>query len=212
MGANVSATLDVTLAAPQLTGGRLVLSGTQTSFGGSGGGAIGVDVAGDGLVEYQVPSPLSAAGSPVDVLVPAGVNLIRVTLSASFSVVGAPNNGGNGLSLSAQFFPGEVAVASFDTTGAGTTLGITRPNGSTVTIALPTFLQTPVLLAFGLQPTQLPLAPSVTQLVTLDSVFAVGAMTLTLPPLPSGTELYCQGLALQFGAFRSSNSVRAIWP
>jgi hypothetical protein len=212
VSASVSATLDVTLAAPQLTGGRLVLSGTQTSFGGSGGGSIGVDVAGDGLIDYQVPSPQSAAGLPVDVLVPAGVSLIRVTLAASFSVVGTPNNGGTGLTLSAQFFPGQVAVSSFDTTGAGTTLVITRPAASTVSIALPTFLQTPVLLAFGMQPTQVPLAPSVTQLVTLDSVFAVGSMTLTLPPLPPGTELYCQGLVLQFGTFRSSNSVRAVWP
>jgi hypothetical protein len=211
VSASVAATLDVTLAAPQLTGGRLVLSGTQTNFGG-GSGSIGVDVAGDGTVDYQVPSPQSASGLAVDVLVPAGVSLIRVTLAASFSVVGAPNNGGIGLSLAAQFFPGQVVVSSFDTTGAGTNLVITRPAANTVTVALPTFLQTPVLLAFGMQPTQVPLTPFVTQLVTLDSVFAVGSMTLTLPTLPPGTELYCQGLVLQFGTLRSSNSVRAIWP
>ena len=58
----------------------------------------------------------------------------------------------------------------------------------------------------------MPLLPNVTQLVTLDYVFATNTMTMNLPALPSGTALYCQGLAATASGLFSTNSVRALWP
>jgi hypothetical protein len=210
IAASVSVTLDLTLHMPQTVGGRLVVTGTWGSVGVGGNNTLGLDVGGDGVVEFT-NSTTNLLAMPIDVPVPSGVNLIRLTFQAGYLVI-SPDNGGTGLSLQAQFYPNEPAVHAFDTTGAGTMLSVDHTTGNSVTIGLSTALQTPVLLAFGFDSLVAPLAPGVTLLVTPDVIFPVGSMTLSLPPLPPGTTLFCQGLVMQFGAYRSSNSVRAIWP
>jgi hypothetical protein len=195
---------------PAPVGGRLLLTGSYSSFGGAGSGSIGVDVGGDGTVEFVADYLMPYA--VVDVPLPVGVTTIRLACVASHGQF-VQDNGGTTVTVQGQFFPNEPAIHSFDATGAGTTLRVDHPAGDTVTLSIGGLFQPPVLLAFGFQPVVVPLAPYVTQLVTLDTVFAIGSITLTLPALPSGTALYCQGLVLQpSNVLISSNSVRAIWP
>jgi hypothetical protein len=207
---SVSTQLDLSLQMPAPVGGRLLLTGSYSSFGGAGSGSIGVDVGGDGTVEFVADYLMPYA--VVDVPLPVGVTTIRLACVASHGQF-VQDNGGTTVTVQGQFFPNEPAIHSFDATGAGTTLRVDHPAGDTVTLSIGGLFQPPVLLAFGFQPVVVPLAPYVTQLVTLDTVFAIGSITLTLPALPSGTALYCQGLVLQpSNVLISSNSVRAIWP
>lgn len=137
--------------------------------------------------------------------------MVRVLYSG---IVGALQGGYSNCfaSIEVQFFPGQPAVAAFDSTGSVQSITIDHPLGDSVTLSLSALNQGNVLI-FGFQPMVQPITPTITQLVSVDTVFVLTSITLALPPLPPGTALYCQGLVIDpFGVLRSTRSVRALWP
>jgi hypothetical protein len=208
--ASVQARLDLTLRAPQPSGGRLFAQVSSIGlFGGSG--TISLDVGADGVVDFASSSFSGSGSADLALQIPAGGAVVRVLYSGSAA---APQGSyaQSSVNLAAQFLPGQPAVTAFDSTGAGQSITIAHPLGDSVSLSLSPFNQANVLV-FGLQPLVQPITPTVTQLVTVDTVFALSSITLALPPLPPGTALYCQGLVVDpFGVLRSTGSVRALWP
>lgn len=173
-------------------------------------GDASVDLDNDGSFE------VTAANLPtaIPVVVPPSGLVVRIfVLATAWSGFSAPT-ALDVTSLVGEFFPGRTAVARF---AAGwpsaqltaTCLGNDRwqLDASGLGSAL-----TPVLLVIGIQPTNVPLALGLTQLVSVDAVLPGGSFVFDLPPLPPGFTLHAQGLLAQSnGSLLASNSVRAIW-
>ncbi|HEU4419136.1 MAG TPA: hypothetical protein VFT55_09370, partial [Planctomycetota bacterium] len=176
--------------------------------------AISLDVAADGSIEFiGVMGGLNPGPVDIPIQIPAAGAVVRVRFGVFAQSYQSPYIT-TGVVVEAQFFPGEPAVHTFDTIGAHAWIGIDHGFGGTVTLTIGNPSHTPVLLAFGAQPVQVPILPTVTLCVTLDAIYPVGPLiTLPLPPLAPGTAIYCQGLVLDsIGTPRSTNSVRALWP
>lgn len=207
---SVEVDLDIVLVMPQLVGGRLRLEPSYTTTGVCASASIFFDVGADGAFEHLATRTNREA---TEIFIPAGVSVIRTRMIAGHYSLTGQCSAEAAMSVTARFYPGQPAVREFDATGAGTDLLVEHTPLDEVTIAMEANAnQTPLLLAIGFEPLVNPVLPGVTQLVSLDAILAVPSLTLELPPLPPGTELFCQGLVIQAGTLRSSNSVRAIWP
>lgn len=206
----LGAVVDLTMQTPQPVGGRLLVRYLRT-----GGQSASIRIlAGPGAPGSGVIGWAQGFWDVLDIPIPVGVVDLRLTYEL---VVGSSGSSGlvsASMIVQAQFFPDEPAMHWFDWTGATESLLVSHPEGSCVTLSLPTSAgQVPIAIAIGFQPVVQPLLPTVTQLVTLDAVFFVGSLTILLPDLPSGSAVYSQGLTLSTqGLLRGSNSVRAIWP
>jgi hypothetical protein len=212
----LNAQVDLTLHAPQPTAGRLwVRSIAGLSIASLLGAGISIDVGADGTIEFVAQLGYGPTPGPVDIplQIAATGTVLRLSFGASAWAYMSPIIT-TGVLVEAQFFPGEPAVHSFATMGAGAWIAIDHGISGVVTLSIGHANQTPLLLAFGAQPVQVQILPTVTLLVTLDAIFPVGpTITLPLPPMPPGTAIYCQGLVLDsLSTLRSTNSVRALWP
>jgi len=173
-------------------------------------GDASVDLDNDGSFEFVAANLPTAI--PV-VVPPAGLVMRIFVLATAWSGFSGPS-AFDVTSLVGEFFPGQTAVARF---AAGwpsaqltsTCLGNDRwqLDASGLGSAL-----TPILLVVGFQPTNVPLALGLTQLVSVDAVLPGGSFVFDLPPLPPGFALYAQGLMAQpHGNLLATNSVRAVW-
>ncbi|MBL8756555.1 MAG: hypothetical protein JNK15_24890 [Planctomycetes bacterium] len=200
----LQAEIDLTLHAPQPVGGRLQLRGIQSLVN----GRVECDVGGDGTIELSTATGSTIVNVPLHIGVTGALVRLRYFMGNPPLFVLNPQS----VEVVAEFFPGEPVVTQFDTTGAGAALAFSQSQGQ-VTLALGTPTSTPLFLAFGAQPIQVQVLPTVTALVTLDIILATGNLTLPAVPLPPGTILYVQGLVLDAsGTPRSSPSLRAYWP
>jgi hypothetical protein len=206
--ATLDAVLDLTLHAPQPTSGRLHVRRGDSFAPGS----IALDLGADGGIDFLANGPAFGTYElDLPLRIPAGGQVIRLHYQLNLPSLGLQSPPLT-LSIAADFYPGEIILGTYDTTGMGTFLSAWQTPGS-VSLQLGNPNQTPLLLAFGAQPTNIPLLPTVTQLVSLDAIYATGAMSLPLPQLPSGTTIFCQGLSLDASnTLLSSNSIRALWP
>ncbi|MGB3969157.1 MAG: hypothetical protein WBO45_20655 [Planctomycetota bacterium] len=212
VSASVTAVLDFLLMpVPPVAGiGSLRIQAGGSANMPSTAPVMQLDIGADGSVEATA----STSGTTVTSLivnVPATGLVVRVQWQAGLALL-VQDNQGMGASLQVQYFPGQPAVGSFSTVGASSVLAVNQ-GMNTVTLSMGGGGHAPLVMAFGFQPVVVPLLPTVTQLVSLDSVFAIGSITLSLPVLPSGAALYAQGLVADtWGTLRSTNSVRALWP
>ena len=211
--ASVDAQLDLALTAPQPVAGRLALRFQPT---GPGLRTLTLDVGADGSTEFVAPfastGPAGFATVDLPLTIPVAGTVIRATLHAAGSLQYGqfPTSMNAVLDLQAEFFPGQPALHQFDTAGASATLATTHLPDNTATLALGSPTQPlPGWLVFGFQPTLASWSPTVTQLVTADSIIAVNSMSLLLPDLPPGTALFAQGLAILPGnVLATTDSVR----
>ncbi|HEX6813653.1 MAG TPA: hypothetical protein VF384_18685 [Planctomycetota bacterium] len=213
--ASGNAQIDLTLRAPSPVAGllwvRVIAPGTPQSLSSS---TIGLDLMADGSVE--VSAQLGASSDPVvlPLQIPASGAVVRLSYNAQSTAPGVSQYVNLHRTIEALFIPNAPVVTPFATTGTGAAMTISHafPGTVTLTIGPPPF--TPALIVFGATPLNVPLLPTVTILVSPDILIAnVGSITLPLPPLPSGTAIYAQGLVIDTAAVpRSTNSVRALWP
>jgi hypothetical protein len=195
------ATFEMTLhsGSPTPQAGALVLRGDAS-----------VDLDNDGSFE------IAAANLPTAIPVvvpPTGLAMRIFVLATAWSGFSGPT-ALDVTSIVGEFFPGQTAVARFAAGSPSAQLTATclgsdrwRLDASGLGSAL-----TPVLLVIGFQPTNVPLAVGLTQLVSVDAVLPGGSFVFDLPPLPPGFTLHAQGLLAQpNGNLLASNSVRAIW-
>jgi hypothetical protein len=213
-GGNLTATLDLALTVPNQAIGRLLVQFTATSpldplYAPLN--SIKLDVGANGSIEVMASPTGSPGSATLPMVIPATGALIRLQF-ATFLPPSLVGSLGNDVHLTAQFVLDPVQVAPFDTTGAGSVLTISQFQPTSVTLHVGNPGETPLLLAFGAAPLQMPVLPTITLLVTLDALYPIGVMTLPLPPLPPGTAIYAQGLVLDAGGVpRSTNSIRALW-
>ena len=201
--AGMNADLDLTLQAPQPTGGWLRLRTWPNQVAYVTAHIVDVDLGADGIVDYHANGQQQA---DLPLQIPANGVVVRLSLRLHAMYY---NLMSGALGVTAEFFP-EPTLSVFDTMGAGTALTWQQTPGQTTLTLDPT--TTPLLMAFGAQPVSIPLFPTVTLLVTPDVLLATGSVTLpaTVPP---GTSIYAQGLVLDAtNTLRSSNSVRVFWP
>lgn len=223
--ATLAAQLDLTLQAPQPTSGRLLVRYRATNAptaSGGGSGSLTLDIGADAVVDFTATLAGAANGllETVDlpVQIPAGGQVLRVAYSFTVSSLSSsgfavPTSSAS-MTIEAEFFPDQPALQTFDTTAAGAQLVTQHSTNNAVSLAIGSLsLPQPGWLIFGFQPTLVVWAPTITQLVTADTILAVSAMTIVPPVLPPGTALYVQGLAILPGnALATTNSVRCLWP
>lgn len=194
-------TLEMTVRSglPTPQAGALVLRGDAS-----------IDLDNDGTFE------LVAANLPtaVPVVVPPAGLVLRVNaLATAWSGFSGPA-AFDVTSLVCEFFPGRTAVARYAAGWPSAQLTATclgddrwRLDATGLGSAM-----TPVLLVLGFQPTNVPIALGLSQLVSVDAWLPGGSFVFDLPPLPPGFTIYAQGLLAQpSGDLLASNSVRAIW-
>jgi len=202
---SLNADLDLTLQAPQPTGGRLRLRTSPNQVLDGTTHTLDVDLGADGIVDYHA---LSQQQVDLPLQIPANGVVVRLSLRIVAVTYGGPLSGA--LGVTAEFFPGEPLLQVFSTMGAGTVLSWQQTPGQATLTLDPT--TTPLLMAFGAQQVWVPLFPTVTLLVMPDVLLATGSVTLPAA-VPPGTSIFAQGLVLDAtNTLRSSNSVRVFWP
>lgn len=206
--ATMDVTLDLLFTAPSPSSGRLLLESLPL---GVGGGIASLDVDADGTIDWSVSLPASSAAVDLPFTIPAAGRVVRV--HGNLGAMGMQFFGGLGdITLQLEFLPGQPVVAPFAPGNA--TLAFDHSPTDLLTLTLPSYLGiTPLLIVLGSAPTQVPILPQVTQLVTLDVVVAAPSLTFALPPLPPGTAVYAQGLVIvPPGDLVSTGSLRMLWP
>jgi len=217
----MDATVDFMLAASSPASGRMVLQhdGLVSPAPSPSLTTVSVDVHADDLLDLVA---VATHGGPSRVELPVSMTsagtVVRVRFQPSGSALAMPHSFGvqydSRVTVQVLFFPDEPVVTPFDDTGASAVLTADHTLSNDLTLSLDYLSQqAPGLLVFGTQPVSIPILPTVTQLVAIDTWFPVTTATFALPLLPPGIEVYCQGLvADSTGTLRSSNSIRAIWP
>lgn len=218
-GTSMVATVRMSLTAPNQVGGRLFLRYTG-SIADLGAAEIGVDVGADGTIEHVVDAATFLTGEwrerefPV-VLGPTPLQIdLHLNHFCGTSSVNSQFSGHSAMAqMEVQFFPGQPAVEWFDATGAQAGIVWQHAPDDTVTVGVATPGLAGGVIVIGAQPTSASITPWVTQLVTIDAVVFQSSMTVSMPTLPPGSALYCQGLAWDGGGIlRSTPSLRALWP
>lgn len=216
----MTAPIRLTITSPQPASGRLALRYSGQASG-SAAANINVDLGGDGSVDFKALSNTFGA-NPAPRLIEFPVTMtssFSIDLSfynqATCSVAGA----GSSVALAtmvieAQFFPNQPAVQTYDQSGATAELHATHHPDDSLELHLEyESLQPPGVLTFGLQPTNVPLLPTATQLVQTGLLSSGNNLLVQLPQLPAGTAVFCQGFVVAAGGtLRSSPSLRVLWP
>ncbi|MCK5941885.1 MAG: hypothetical protein KAI24_07965, partial [Planctomycetes bacterium] len=208
--ANGAVTVDLLLSPPTggATAGVVVLEAERLLLGGASA-SMSVDVGADGSVELA-----SAGGTAhVAVAVPASGVVVRVALYASASAGTGSVWSLATASVSAEFVPGRAVVEPFapSPSAAGLSATLLGPDRWQLELAGPAGTA-PLLTVFGFAATNVPVAPGLVQLVSVDTVLPGGVFVFDLPALPAGFALYAQGLVHGGpGSLLASNSVRVRW-
>jgi len=187
-----------------------------TTESASGYAFADIDIDADGTIDHSFPGIGGVVELPVafqstlvvDVSVSVGQSVYAYATYGAFTWA----TGAAGLALRGELL--DVVVQEYATTGASVDLDfVQHPNGDLeLSVNDLTGATMNGLIAIGLQPVVVALQPNVTQLVSADIVAPVGQLTVPLPRLPSGLELYVQGFGLTTGgAWTSTRSLQVRW-
>lgn len=219
----VYATIRTTLTTPSPVRGRLALAWFYSGTAGVCTTEVDVDANGtiDATTLHQSSPPWRSAFE-IPLVIDSARDIDFVFDCASYTIASQTTQSHSAqFVLQATWHPDQPAVQEHEVTGATADLLFTHtPNNhldldirSTTGSPWWPGIPLPGMVVVGLQPTNVQVYPTLTQLVTADLLLAGSQFSVPLPNLPPGWELYTQGIGFDHtGAWLGTRSLRLAWP